>query len=45
LLGRPITVPWMQMKGAWLEQVGFITDGAVKVRGMEECLVITAENG
>ena len=33
------------MKGTWLEQVGFITDAAVKVRVMEGCLVITAENG
>ena len=36
-------VPWLQMKGLWLERAGFSADTAVKVRVMEGCLVITAE--
>lgn len=38
-------VPWLQMKGLWLERAGFASDTAVKVRVMEGCLVITAEEG
>ncbi len=39
--GRP--VPWIQMKGHWLQQAGFEIDTPVKVRVMEGCLVLTAE--
>ncbi|PUB82672.1 MAG: hypothetical protein DBP02_14270 [gamma proteobacterium symbiont of Ctena orbiculata] len=39
--GRP--VPWIQMKGHWLDQAGFAIDTPVTVRVMEGCLVLTAE--
>jgi hypothetical protein len=39
--GRP--VPWIQMKGHWLDQAGFSIDTPVTVRVMEGCLVLTAE--
>ncbi len=35
-------VPWLQMKGIWLEKVGFSIDTPVRVRVMEGCLVLTA---
>ncbi|MBL1276435.1 MAG: type I toxin-antitoxin system SymE family toxin [Ectothiorhodospiraceae bacterium] len=39
--GRPI--PWIQLKGHWLQQAGFEINTPVKVRVMEGCLVLTAE--
>jgi hypothetical protein len=39
--GRP--VPWIQMKGHWLDQAGFAIDTPVTVRVMEGCLVLTAD--
>lgn len=39
--GRP--VPWIQMKGHWLDQAGFSIDTPVTVRVMDGCLVLTAE--
>ncbi|ODB85662.1 hypothetical protein A3194_12575 [Candidatus Thiodiazotropha endoloripes] len=39
--GRP--VPWIQMKGHWLDQAGFSIDTPITVRVMEGCLVLTAE--
>ncbi len=39
--GRP--VPWIQMKGHWLQQAGFEIDTPVKIRVMDGCLVLTAE--
>ena len=40
--GRP--VPWIQMKGHWLQQAGFEIDTPVKVRVMDGCLVLTTES-
>ena len=39
--GRP--VPWIQLKGHWLQQAGFAINTPVKVRVMDGCLVLTAE--
>ena len=39
--GRP--VPWIQLKGYWLQQAGFEINTPVKVRVMEGCLVLTTE--
>ena len=39
--GRPI--PWIQLKGYWLQQAGFEIDTPLKVRVMQGCLVVTAE--
>lgn len=36
-------VPWIQMKGKWLEQAGFSIDTPVKIRVMDGCLVLTTE--
>jgi len=36
-------VPWIQMKGYWLEQAGFSIDTPITVRVMEGCLVLTTE--
>ncbi len=36
-------VPWLQMKGIWLEKAGFHIDTPIRVRVMEGCLVLTAE--
>ncbi|ODB95152.1 hypothetical protein A3197_17480 [Candidatus Thiodiazotropha endoloripes] len=38
-VGRP--VPWIQMKGHWLDQAGFAIDTPVTVRVMDGCLVLT----
>ena len=43
LSGAGRAVPWIQMKGYWLEQAGFEIDTPVKVRVMEGCLVLTTE--
>jgi toxic protein SymE len=37
--GRP--VPWIQLKGHWLQQAGFEINTPVKVRVMNGCLVLT----
>lgn len=39
--GQP--VPWIRMKGKWLEQAGFSIDTPVKIRVMDGCLVLTKE--
>jgi toxic protein SymE len=39
--GRP--VPWIQLKGYWLQQAGFVINTPVKIRVMHGCLVLTAE--
>jgi hypothetical protein len=39
--GRP--VPWIQLKGYWLQQAGFAINTPVKVRVMDGCLVLTTE--
>jgi endo-1,4-beta-D-glucanase Y len=36
-------VPWLQLKGHWLDQAGFSIDTPVRVRVMEGCLVLTTE--
>jgi hypothetical protein len=37
--GRP--VPWIQLKGYWLQQAGFTINTSVKARVMNGCLVLT----
>lgn len=37
------TVPWLQLKGHWLEQAGFTINTPVTIRVMQGCLVLTAE--
>jgi hypothetical protein len=37
--GRP--VPWIQLKGYWLQQAGFAINTPVKVRVIDGCLVLT----
>jgi toxic protein SymE len=37
------TVPWLQLKGHWLEQAGFAINSPVTIRVMQGCLVLTAE--
>jgi len=39
--GRP--VPWIRLKGHWLQQAGFEINTPVKIRVMEGCLVLTTE--
>ncbi len=39
--GRPI--PWIQLKGYWLQQAGFEIGASFKVRVMQGCLVVTVE--
>lgn len=34
-------VPWVQLKGYWLEQAGFNIDTPIQVRIMNGCLVLT----
>jgi toxic protein SymE len=36
-------VPWLQLKGHWLEQAGFAIDSPVTIRVMRGCLVLTTE--
>jgi len=33
-------VPWLQLKGHWLEQAGFNIDSPVTIRVMQGCLVL-----
>jgi hypothetical protein len=44
-LNRPVTVPWIQMRGQWLNAAGFAIGGKVKVRIRPGRLVLTAEEG
>ncbi|WP_461482613.1 SymE family type I addiction module toxin [Porticoccus sp.] len=37
------SVPWIQLKGKWLEKAGFAIDTLIKVRVMNGCLVLTAQ--
>ena len=37
----PRPVPWVQLKGYWLEAAGFVIDAPIRVRVMEGCLVLT----
>ena len=41
LYSMPRPVPWVQLKGYWLEAAGFTIDAPIKVRVMEGCLVLT----
>ena len=41
--GRP--VPWIQMRGLWLREVGFEIGTAYTVNIKKRCLVLTAEGG
>lgn len=34
-------VPWVQLKGYWLEQAGFTISAPIRVRVMDGCLVLT----
>ncbi|MBI3546139.1 MAG: type I addiction module toxin, SymE family [Gammaproteobacteria bacterium] len=34
-------MPWVQLKGYWLEAVGFNIDTRIQVRVMKGCLVLT----
>jgi hypothetical protein len=36
-------VPWIQMKGHWLDQAGFTINTPVTIRVMEGCLVLTVD--
>ena len=37
----PRPVPWVELKGYWLEAAGFSIDAPIRVRVMEGCLVLT----
>jgi toxic protein SymE len=37
-------VPWIQLKGYWLNHAGFQINTPVKVRVMEGCLVLTVQD-
>lgn len=39
---QPKQIPWIQLKGQWLQQAGFEVNAAIKVRVIKGCLVITA---
>lgn len=36
-------LPWIRLRGLWLEQAGFAPQTRVRVRIMRGCLVITTE--
>jgi hypothetical protein len=36
-------VPWIRLRGLWLQQAGFTPKSRVRVRVMPGCLVITKE--
>lgn len=38
----PKKIPWIQLKGLWLQQAGFEPDDDIRVRVIKGCLVITA---
>jgi len=37
------TVPWINIRGQWLEQAGFTIQTPITVRVMDGCLVLTVE--
>lgn len=36
-------MPWIRLRGQWLQQAGFVPQARVRVRIMQGCLVITTE--
>lgn len=36
-------VPWVRLRGKWLQEAGFEVDAQVRVRIMAGCLVLTTE--
>lgn len=36
-------LPWIRLRGLWLEQAGFLPRARVRVRVMRGCLVITTD--
>jgi hypothetical protein len=40
---RRLRLPWIRLRGLWLQQAGFTPQARVRVRVMQGCLVITAE--
>lgn len=36
-------MPWIRLRGLWLEQAGFFPQARVRVHVMRGCLVITTE--
>jgi toxic protein SymE len=42
--GAGRSVPWIQLKGYWLNHAGFQINTPVKVRVMEGCLVLTVQD-
>ncbi|MEJ2622044.1 MAG: SymE family type I addiction module toxin [Candidatus Thiodiazotropha sp.] len=43
LAGAGRHVPWIQLKGHWLQQAGFEINTPVKVRVMNGCVVLTTQ--
>ena len=37
------SIPWLNIKGQWLEQAGFNIHSPIKIRVMNGCLVITTK--
>ncbi|HYD61599.1 MAG TPA: SymE family type I addiction module toxin [Noviherbaspirillum sp.] len=38
-----LRMPWIRLRGQWLQQAGFVPQARVRVRIMQGCLVITTE--
>jgi hypothetical protein len=36
-------VPWIRLRGMWLQEAGFTPHSRVRVRVMKDCLIITKE--
>lgn len=36
-------IPWIRLRGLWLQQAGFTPKSRIRVRVMTDCLVITRE--
>jgi hypothetical protein len=36
-------VPWIRLKGLWLEEAGFSPESKLRIRVMTNCLVITKD--
>ena len=36
-------MPWIRLRGLWLEEAGFAPQARIRVRVMRGCLVITTE--
>jgi len=36
-------IPWIRLRGLWLQQAGFTPQSRIRVRIMNGCLVITRE--